>query len=115
MWEAETIWWKRLQLEENVPPPGAFEALPMDEVMARLPQQSAMTMKWVSTAREEKLAHVIAYRNSKRVEFKQPVFQILLQLFNHQTYHRGQLVCIFRQVAAVNIPNTDFINWSRKK
>jgi uncharacterized damage-inducible protein DinB len=40
---------------------------------------------------------------------------MLLHLFNHNTYHRGQLVTMLRQLGMDKIPATDFIVWSRKK
>ncbi len=55
------------------------------------------------------------YENSKGEQFKQPIFQMLLHVFNHGTYHRGQLVTMLRQLGVENIPATDFIVWSREK
>jgi uncharacterized damage-inducible protein DinB len=43
------------------------------------------------------------------------VYQILLHLANHNTYHRGQLVNMLRQLGVEKIPQTDFVVWSRKK
>jgi uncharacterized damage-inducible protein DinB len=40
---------------------------------------------------------------------------MLLHVFNHGTYHRGQLVTMLRQLGIENIPATDFIVWSREK
>ncbi|MBD0288544.1 MAG: DNA polymerase, partial [Flavisolibacter sp.] len=42
-------------------------------------------------------------------------YQMLLHLFNHGTYHRGQLVNMLRQLEVSPIPQTDFIVWSRRK
>jgi uncharacterized damage-inducible protein DinB len=61
------------------------------------------------------LDHVFQYYNSKREYFKQPIFQMLLHVFNHGTYHRGQLVNMLRQLAVEKIPQTDFIVFSRTK
>ncbi|MCW3088046.1 MAG: hypothetical protein JWQ78_1432, partial [Sediminibacterium sp.] len=41
------------------------------------------------------------------------VKEILLHLFNHGTYHRGQLVTLLRQVGVEEIPRTDYIEFSR--
>jgi uncharacterized damage-inducible protein DinB len=40
---------------------------------------------------------------------------MLLHLFNHGTYHRGQLVTMLRELGIEKIPPTDFIVWSRRK
>jgi uncharacterized damage-inducible protein DinB len=70
---------------------------------------------WVSSVTEMGLEHVFSYYNTKREMFKQPVFQVLLQVMNHGSYHRGQLVNMLRQLGQQKIPQTDFIAWARKK
>mgnify|MGYP006287278417 FL=1 len=46
---------------------------------------------WVSDLTAEDLEHEPVYQNSKGREFRQPLWQILLHMFNHQTHHRGQV------------------------
>ena len=55
----------------------------------------------------------VHYKSLKGIPFSQPLYQLLLHVFNHATYHRGQLVTILRQLDVQNIPQTDFIAWSR--
>ena len=45
-----------------------------------------------------------SYTGTKKEQFKQPVCDVLLHVFNHGTYHRGQLVTMLRQLGASNIP-----------
>ncbi len=78
-------------------------------------QQSKMWDEWVLKSTEAALQHEFTYRNSKKELFKQPVFQVLMHLFNHQTYHRGQLVTIMRSLNIDKIPKTDFIEFSRRR
>jgi uncharacterized damage-inducible protein DinB len=66
-------------------------------------------------AKEVNLTHVFAYRNSKKEQFKEPVYQVLMHVFNHATYHRGQMVTMMRQLDVKTIPATDFIVFSRNK
>ena len=113
MWETERNWLKRLKFEENIPAGGGSVTLLFNEVATSLLQESNMIKEWIENVTAEKIEHVIAYQNSRREQFKQPVFQILLHLFNHETYHRGQMVSMFHQLQLNNIPNTDFISWSR--
>lgn len=37
------------------------------------------------------LSRAIEYRNTRGTAFRQPLWQILLHMFNHQTHHRGQI------------------------
>jgi uncharacterized damage-inducible protein DinB len=64
---------------------------------------------------EHHLDHVFQYQNKKGEQFKQPLYQMLIHLFNHGTYHRGQIVTILHQLGIKKIPQMDFIVWSRKK
>ena len=84
-----------------------------NELSKKLLQLSRQWEEWVRNANEANITHVFAYQNSKKELFKQPVYEVLLHLFNHQTYHRGQLATIFRQLGFEKIPPTDFIVFSR--
>src|SRR5436190_1661815 len=87
----------------------------MKDVSNGLMAQSNQWKDWINNASEMALEHVFQYYNTKREMFKQPVFQVILHVFNHDNYHRGQLVNMLRQVGIEKIPQTDFIIWSRKK
>ncbi|MBD0289476.1 MAG: DinB family protein [Flavisolibacter sp.] len=115
MWDAESIWWQRMKLQERIVAPGENFSGTMNEIATGLLNQNRQWQAWVSDAQERMLEHVFQYQNSKREQFKQPIYQMLLHLFNHGTYHRGQLVNMLRQLEVSPIPQTDFIVWSRRK
>lgn len=114
-WDAESMWWQRMKLEEHIQRPSATFNGPLKEVAESLQKQSNQWNAWVQAVQDHQLQHEFIYRNSKRESFKQPVYQVLLHLFNHGTYNRGQLVNMLRQLGIEKIPETDFIVWSRKK
>lgn len=115
IWDAESIWWQRMKLREHVIWPGTVSEYSIKEIAKNLFQQDRQWIEWVSEASEAALMNVFAYQNSKGESFKQPIFQMLLHVFNHGTYHRGQLVTMLRQLGVDKIPATDFIVWSRRK
>jgi uncharacterized damage-inducible protein DinB len=115
MWDAESIWWQRLKLQERVVKQSDQFTGNMQELSAQLLQQNRQWLEWMNGAGDHQLQHVFQYQTTKRESFKQPVYQMLLHLFNHGTYHRGQLVNMLRQLGVEKIPQTDFIVWSRKK
>ena len=115
MWDAESIWWQRMKLSEQIIRPSTASEYTINEVTKGIFRQDRQWEEWVSEATEAALNHVFAYQNTKREQFKQPIFQMLLHVFNHSTYHRGQLVTMLRQLGVENIPATDFIVWSRGK
>ena len=115
MWDAESIWWQRMKLQEVIiAPSSSFVGTTLD-VSTSLLQQNKLWETWVRNASIAALEHVFMYQNTMREQFKQPIYQMVLHVFNHGTYHRGQLVNMLRQSGIENIPQTDFIVWSRKK
>jgi uncharacterized damage-inducible protein DinB len=114
MWDAESIWWQRMKLQESVVPPSTnFNGGTADAIQSLL-QQNRQWEEWLNAATDMALEHVFSYYNTKREMFKQPTFQVVLQILNHGAYHRGQLVNMLRQLGQQKIPGTDFILWSRK-
>jgi uncharacterized damage-inducible protein DinB len=112
--EVENAWWERLKLVEHPTPSGWFTGN-FDELSKKWLQLSQQWLDWIKQANELNITHVFAYQNSKKEQFKQPVYEMLLHLFNHQTFHRGQLIMMLRQVGLDKIHSTDFIVFSRKK
>jgi uncharacterized damage-inducible protein DinB len=115
MWDAESIWWQRMKLQEVViRPSDSFKGTTTD-VSTSLLHQNKLWETWVKNASIAALDHVFMYQTFSKEQFKQPIFQMLLHVFNHGSYHRGQLVNMLRQAGIDKIPQTDFIVWSRKK
>jgi uncharacterized damage-inducible protein DinB len=115
MWDAESMWWQRLKLVEHVARPSDTFNGNIAELAIKLTRQSTEWELWVNGASEVALNHVFAYRTTKREEYKQPVYEVLMHLFNHQSYHRGQLVMKLRLLGEEKIPATDFVVFARKK
>ncbi len=115
MLDAESMWWQRIKLAEHIERPSESFTGSFAELSKKLDMQSRQWEEWVIHANDNQLNHVFAYQNSKKEHFKQPVYEMLLHLFNHGTYHRGQLVTMLRQLGVEKIPPTDFIVFCRKK
>ena len=115
MLDAESIWWQRMKLQERIQRPSENFNGTAKELGSILLHQNKQWNEWIVAANDHQLQHVFQYQNSKREQFKQPIYQMLLHVFNHGTYHRGQLVNILRQIGVEKIPGTDFIYWSRRK
>lgn len=113
--DVESVWWQRIRLQEHVVWPGKDMGKNFKKLSQQLLLQSKQWQQWIEAANENYFTHVFGYQNSKKEFFKQPVYEMLLQLFNHQTYHRGQIVTMMRQNGIDKIPATDFIAFSRKK
>jgi uncharacterized damage-inducible protein DinB len=114
MWLAEEVWWQRLKLTENIVLESEIVTGNFNELANALARQSQLFKDWVDNATETQLTHVFAFIRNKE-QLKMPVYQMLHHVFNHATYHRGQLVTILNQLGADKIPSTDFSTFSRKK
>ncbi len=63
---------------------------------------------------EDSLQKPISYKNLKGLEFSTPLFEILLHVANHATYHRGQAASLVRRIKG-SPPVTDMIEYFRSK
>ncbi len=115
IWDAESVWWQRVKLQERIILPSLEFMGNIQEASAGLMQQDLLWKNWVESASDMSLEHTVQYYNTKKENFKQPVWQIVLHVVNHSTYHRGQLINMLRQVGVEKLPQTDFIFWTRKK
>ncbi|TCZ67727.1 DinB family protein [Flaviaesturariibacter aridisoli] len=113
--DAASIWWQRVQLQEKVVRPSDSFGGDGDALALALKKIDAQWLEFVQKAGEHVLQHEFIYLDSKRVQHKSVTGHVLQHLFNHATYHRGQLVTMLRQVGAPTVSNTDYIAWSWKK
>jgi uncharacterized damage-inducible protein DinB len=113
--DAGSIWWQRMRLQEKIERPGDHFTGDMQALSTLLQQQDKLWHEWIAGANEAALQHEFIYYTLSKERFKQPVYQMLLHLFNHNTYHRGQVITMLRQLGIEKLPQTDFIVWSRKK
>ena len=114
MWFAEEIWWQRLKLVETPVPQSDQFTGSFSELVIQYAKQSQQWVEWISNATEPQLTHVFAYIRNKE-QIKMPVYQMLQHVFNHGTYHRGQLVTILRQLGVADIPGTDLSAYLRRR
>ena len=114
IWLAEEAWWQRLKLAEHLNLQSEKFNGSFNELSANHVKQSQQWVDWVTAATENQLIHVFAYVRNKE-QIKMPVYQMLQHVFNHASYHRGQLVTMLRQSGADKIPATDFSAFCLKK
>jgi len=113
--KAESIWWQRLKLQEHIQLPENDADENFSELSKKWSSLSKQWSDWAKETNEKYINHVFGYYDAKKEYFKQPVYEMLLHLFNHQTFHRGQIITMLRQNGIEKIPATDFIVFSRSK
>jgi len=115
VWGAEFIWLQRLQLEEQpVWIQKVFKGT-FEEACADWQRVSEVLAQFVARQYDDKsFEHIFQYYNSEKKSFKVPVGLTLNHVFNHGTYHRGQLVTMLRQLGVTHLPSTDFFAFTNK-
>ena len=112
IWSAESLWLGRLNLA-----PIKITGDPFGESMEKLSDAleavDQLWVDWFVTKEDFQLAQKIHYTNLAGQPFHQPYDLLLTHIFNHNTYHNGQLVTMLRALGQDKIPSTDFIAWAR--
>lgn len=111
-WSAEFIWLQRLELTEQPVWMASDFMGSFKEACEDWQKVSQVLASFVDRQYDDKaLQHVLQYYDRQKKSNKNPVFKVLLHIFNHATYHRGQLVTMLRQLGVNKIPSTDFIGF----
>ena len=115
IWGAEFLWLQRIQLtEQPVYIPYVFKGT-FEEGCVDWREVSQVLIDFIDRQYDDKgLEHVFQYYNSEKKSFKNRVSEALQHVFNHSTYHRGQLVTMLRQTGVEKIPATDLTVFLRK-
>ncbi len=69
-------------------------------------------VKWAEGLAPADWDRIVSYRNVKGEAFQTPVWQIVLHIVNHASYHRGQITTMLRQIGRAPI-GTDLIAFYR--
>lgn len=115
-WSAEYIWLQRLQLAENPVWAEADFKGTFEDACNDWQSVSGTFVQFTERQYDDAaFTHVLQFYDRSKVSHKMPVNQVLQHVFNHSTYHRGQIVTMMRQAGAKDIPGTDFVIFARKK
>ena len=107
--DAEYIWHCRLT---DVP----FDKIPskMGAGIEVLAMEDQKIIAFIESKEDSYFAQSTAYKNLKGDSFTNQNFGILTHLFNHGTFHRGQIVSMLRNAGFKgHIESTDFISFER--
>jgi len=111
MYDAEKIWLSRLggtSLDHW--PSKSLQVFEIDLLLS----ESKTCLAFVEGLNQQEMNSLCTYQDQKGNSFSQAVWQILTHVFNHATYHRGQIVTILRELEVTDIPATDLIYYLRK-
>ena len=106
---AQTVWLSRMNPE--VKTVGVWDEHDL-ETCRRMQELSAAGFKEVLEKHGGDLHEAVEYTNSRGMAFTNTVFDMLMQVFTHGGYHRGQIAMEMRRSGLEPI-NTDYIVFLR--
>ena len=112
IYQADAIWWDRLMgaptanLDRYAPPPEFADF--SKKWLAILDAY----IVWGEKQTRAEWDRIAAYHNTKGEPFDSPVWQIVLHVVNHASYHRGQVTTMLRQLGRTPA-GTDLIAYYR--
>ncbi len=111
VWGAESLWLGRLNAAPIKLPADPFEGS-MEGLANALESTDRQWVEWFENKDDRKLTEIIHYHNLAGQPFSQSYDLLLHHIFNHSTYHNGQLVTMMRALGVEKIPATDFVAWT---
>lgn len=112
LWDAQGIWILRLEGKSITTWPSRDFKGTLAEGLDLFIQSSE---KLIESGAQSDPDAGITYRNMNGKEFTSKVWEILMHVVNHGTYHRGQLVTMLRQAGMKELQPLDMIAFVRKQ
>lgn len=109
---AQRVWLGRLEADFTTPAP--WPLLSLEEAGDAVNEMYQRWTAYLSGLSPEKLDEDLVHRNSKGIEFRTPVRDVLMQLVMHSAYHRGQIAAVVRD-AGGKPSATDYIVYVRQQ
>lgn len=114
MYDAETIWYNRLNgVSLTEWPSRGVKCTGVESVRLLIDALSDLT-RLTTGLDGSRLTSKCRFLSMDGKEFEMNVYDILQHCFNHSTFHRGQLVTMLRFCGAEKLPSTDYITYIRK-
>jgi len=111
---AETIWLDRLnKAAAPVWLQSTFKGSKPETI--ELWQKSTTGLKkFVDEFDESRMMEKLFFKRINGDQYEMPHYQVFAHVFNHSTYHRGQLVTMLRQAGFNDVGSTDMMIYYRK-
>ena len=115
IWDAQVIWYKRLNGDSLDYFPSRDFKGGKDQALNLLESQSKEFADFVHQNKADWFQQDILFSDTRGNSYTTKAWEILHHCMNHSTYHRGQLITMFRQLEHSSAPRTDYIWYLRSK
>jgi uncharacterized damage-inducible protein DinB len=97
---AEWIWLERWHGRTPTAFPNALDYPDLESVRRRFSSIDRNLIDYTASLTGDDLQRVVSFKRVTGEAFAQPLWQLLHQVANHSTYHRGQVATMLRQLGA---------------
>ena len=111
---AEWLWLERFQGRSPSSLPDISQFNDVASLQERWTEFEPRLLNFVRGLTQSDLERVMEYKTLKFGVYKNPLWQSMLHLVNHGTYHRGQVTTLLRQMGAEPIL-TDLMHFYRER
>jgi uncharacterized damage-inducible protein DinB len=111
IWNAEYGWLQYLEEKTWASPANDFESATMLNFLKKFEEHSSLLSNFVLNLDEKGFEKIYTSSDGSATTAQ----DIILHVFNHSTFHRGQIITIARQLGLKNAPRTDFIYYSKMR
>jgi len=110
---AQQVWLSRC-LNQQFRPDTLWPDWPVETLQSIITKNSNDWLAYLDGLQPGDLEKVIGYKNMQGVGFETRLIDILTQVTNHGTHHRGQIGMLLKADGLENLPNTDYITYARQ-
>jgi len=96
IYQADRVWLSRLKGAPRFTLADTGESWTLDSLADAWGQNADEFQRWLSAAGD--LHAILTYKNIAGQEGRLPIWQVVLHVVNHGTYHRGQITTMLRQL-----------------
>jgi uncharacterized damage-inducible protein DinB len=108
---AERLWWERIhQQTQSIP---VWPNFTLDECERQAKEVSELWREYLTKISEGELSQIILYKNTFGESWSNTVEDILMHVYTHSAYHRGQIATNIREAGGTPA-YTDFIHSIRQ-
>jgi len=111
---AEWIWLERFEGRSPSSFPDTTGLDDIEKLKARWNEFEPGLLNFARGVTQDRLDRVMEYKTMKFGVYRNPLWQSMLHLVNHGTYHRGQITTMLRQLGAQPIL-TDLMHYYRER
>lgn len=111
---ARRVWLMRLTGVAYDPIPDWFPAWPVEQIRREADAADHAWREYLATLPEPALDRELEYTSSEGVRYASTVDDILTHVFNHSTYHRGQVARLVTEHGGQRA-STDFVALTRRR